>query len=370
MKKFKKSIAAIAAIALTLSMTACNKEQQPVANTQPAANTQLTTMPPATEPTITTPTEPPEDLTSVPNLDVFSKDVYNSLINMTGFEMTCTTKGFIPNENYFTTNEGRMIEHSFTLTANNAKTHLASSTKDLNTGETTTYEEYQVLEDGIVTTFTQYDNKWVDNTPKDFIRYSMLAKSYASLPIFGIFADSETAGFDTFSNCSSLARGENGEYIFTVKGWDIVNYESDFGKHGFSGLFRSSSMGDVLANTTLDSKNGDCVYTFDKNLIPISISFDIFNTDNYNAEFYGLDLHGEVKFSKWNAINDIALPKISSAETEADTSVPETLPSETESPITNDPPAAVTTAPATNATPEIATGPTMDAAAVNTPVAE
>ncbi len=329
MKTFKKIIAGMSAMAVITSLAACSKTDTPDTVTQTAATAPT---PAYTEPvvtyteTATTPvvTEPAEDLTSIPTLDVLAENINSTLASMTGFEMTSNVKGFVPDEDFFSNSEGDMVEHSFTLSTATDVTHLVSSTRDLNTNEETKYEEYQSLSDNIVTTLTQFDGKWVDNTPKEMFRYNMLTKSYASLPLIGVFADSSAAVVEAYGTNNEITRSENGDYVITVHDWRMDNFDSEFGQHGFCGLFRSSSIGDILANTSLDSKKGDCIYTFDKTFKPVSISFDIYNTDNYNADFYGLDLHGEVKFSKWNAINDIYLPKVSSAVVSTDNTATET----------------------------------------------
>lgn len=318
MKTPSKIAAIITALTAVTSLTACKDkvetEEEQTAQTSVVTETYYESpVEQSFSETEPVETEPEIDMTTVPSIEALSENVYNTLGEMTGFEMSLNIKGFIPDDDYFSSSNGKMIDHSFTLSATTDMTHLVSETTDLNTGESSTYEEYQTLSDNIVTTITPYNNKWVDNTPKEMIRYDMMTKSYTSLPLIGIFANNISGVANEFSDYD-IERSEEGDYILTVKSWTMENYESDFGQHALSGLYRSTTITDILANTSLDYKDGDCIYTFDKNYIPVSISFDIMNPNNYNADLYGLDVHGEVKFAKWNNINDIYLPKISSVE--------------------------------------------------------
>lgn len=320
MKTVTKSSILAMSLAVLTTLTGCGNSQEPPDTTQPIeTQPAVTTLPLMTAPATTTEPDPKEDPEYVPDMAEFTENVFDNLAEMTSFEMNYNIKGFIPGSTYMSDNSGDMIEHNFTLTTTTTSLHLISNTKNLNTNEKSEYEEYQVLEDNIVTTLTKSQSgKWSDVTPKDMIRYDMMTKSFTSLPLIGIFANSPTDANDAFANCSEIERDENGNYIVTIKDWDIPNYNSEFGMHGFSGLFRSTQIHDILANSSLEAKDGDCIYVFDKNFTPVSISFDIYNPNNYNADYYGLDLHGDVKFTKWNEINEIYLPKVNSPVNETE----------------------------------------------------
>ena len=45
-------------------------------------------------------------------------------------------------------------------------------------------------------------------------------------------------------------------------------------------MFRSTQVHDILANSSLDAKDGDCIYVFDESYTPVSISFDIYNPNS------------------------------------------------------------------------------------------
>lgn len=328
MKNVKMLYAITMSFLICTGLAACGKESVPdETQTQTSFVGSEITAPPQASVSAdiesdTDETEPDVDMETVPSLEALTENVYTTLNEQTGFEMAFSIKGFVPDEHYFTNNQGDMIEHTFTLTAMTDALHLITNTKDLNTNNTSSYEEYQTLSDNIVTTLTQDNYRWVDNTPKEMIRYDMMTKAYTSLPLIGIFSNTATGAVDEFNTCSEITRDDEGNYILTIHNWDIANYDSDFGQHGFSGLFRSTTIHDILANSSLMDKDGDCIYVFDKNYRPVSISFDIYNPNNYNADFYGIDLHGEVRFSKWNAIASIYLPKINGYDAPNETEIP------------------------------------------------
>lgn len=316
MKTLKKITAAAIAAAVAVSLAACGENNEPVTESSAvtdfspdfsAATTLNADVTADTEATTETTevTEPEEDLTIIPDQYEFLTSVNEKLNAAESFEMTCSVKGYVPDSS---TEIGKMIEHNFTYTVMPDVTHLESSSKDLNVdGSDSKYEEYQTLADNIVTTLTKDGGNWVNNTPKEMIRYNMTKKAVYSVALMGILADDAQIASDTFIN-ADITRDEHGNYIFTINNWgDLEFYTDSFQFHGFSGLIRSPEMKDYLYDLSLLNLDGGAVYVFDKDFNLTSITFDIVAHDsNY-------DIHGELNFAKWNKIGNINTPRLTKA---------------------------------------------------------
>lgn len=336
MKNFKNiTAAAMAATLMAGTLAGCsNNTQQPaVSETTPIQTTTtqvftsenaVFTEPPVTEETTesTVETEPAEDLTYIPERSEFFDNVYKNLNAATSFRMVCNVKGKIPSK---TSNMGSMIDHKFTYTVANNKSHLESSYVDLNTDDKAVdYEEYQILEDNIVTTLTQYGDDWVDNTPKEMIRTNMMLKALNTTPLLGILANDVIIADETFPN-GEITRDEHGNYIFTDKAFEYLNPQStEFREHLFSGLIRTPAIDDCLCDIAIDETDSGIVYTFDKDYNLTNMSFDIIvrQTDGY-------DLHCDIKLDRWNDIPGVNTPSVSKIKPKSETDVSDNAETET-----------------------------------------
>lgn len=173
----KKITSAILALLLAASMTACGEKavdtmeevtaQTTAAETEKATEAvttedkqEETEAETATEET-TTETEPVEE--PVPEKAELLNSVWTQLNSAESFRMNCNVKGKVPSE---TSDMGMLIDQSFTYTVSGDVTHLESKYTNLDSNDPAVeYEEYQVLNDSIVTTLTKHGNDWVDNTP-------------------------------------------------------------------------------------------------------------------------------------------------------------------------------------------------------------
>lgn len=336
MKSIKKILTTMLAVACTASLAACGADddtttpatnapmnngnysapvttkeefytQTSVQATDSFADTDATMLSDISETAeITEETEITEDLTFIPNTMDFMSSVSDTLNAAESFEMTCNIKGYVPDKS---SDIGKLIEHEFVYTVKTNTTHLKSSSRDLNIDDSdTSYEEYQTLADNIVTTLTPYDKIWVDNTPKEIIRYNMAKKALNSVALVSILTGDSQLTSDTFIN-AELTRNETGDFILTVKNWsDVQPYTDDFTYHTFSGMIRSPEMKDYLFDLGIQNSDGGISYTFDKDYNLKGIVFDVLN----HGENY--DIHGEISFTKWNSVNNITIPRVSKIE--------------------------------------------------------
>lgn len=331
-----RNIAAIAMAATlatgTLAGCSNNNAQPTTSDVTPVQTTAavftseaVTFTEPVTEATTETETvtEPAEDLTSIPDRSEFLGNVFDNLNSATSFRMVCNVKGKIPSNS---SDMGSMIDHQFTYTVANNKSHLESSYVDLNTDEkAVTYEEYQILEDNIVTTLTQHGNDWVDNTPKEMIRTNMMLKALNTTPLLGILANDVVIASETFPY-GEISRDENGNYLFTDKAFEYLCPQTpEFREHLFSGLIRTPAIDDCLSDIANGETDSGIVYTFDKNFNLISMSFDIIV-----RQTNGYDLHCDIKFDRWNDIPGVNTPSVSKITTETEAAESEAADAETE----------------------------------------
>lgn len=311
MKNINKILAIALSITTIAGLTACSKNNDAPAQT---AATNMTAAPVVTAAPITTPpitetsiettveTEPPEDLTSIPETSELITSIAEQLNTATSFEISCNLKGCIPEPNSAI---GKMIEHEFTYTISGNNSHLKSTTDDLDVDDSTTeYEEYQKLDDNIITTITKFGDNWVDNTPKEMIRHDMSTKALYSIGLVEIIASNGETTDDIFAN-ATVERDDVGNYIITLPDWYTWTCEDeDFLAHGFSGLLRAPHLSDRLYNLSILDPEGNITYTVDKNFNLTNMSFDIIMPQ---AGSY--DLICEIEFSDWNEIANINVPR-------------------------------------------------------------
>ena len=300
--KLFRCVAAIMAITLTLGLTACTDSDGTQAQqTGTAAPTTSVTAPPPTETEATVTTE---DLTSIPDKLSLFNSIYDTMNAAESFEMTCNIKGNIPDND---TGISKMIEHEYIYTVAGDNTWLQSTYRNLNDNSgVISYEEYQTLSDSIVTTITRYDNIWIDSTPKEMLRYSMITKALNSTGLISVLAGSSDEAYDMFID-SDVTRDDEGNYIITLNNWsDMALYSDSYIYHLYSGLIRTPAIEDTLYDVQTQNVSGGLIYTVDKNFNLVNVSFDIIVTSTSNN---GYDLHGEIDFDKWNEIRNINVPK-------------------------------------------------------------
>ncbi len=317
----KKITSAILALLLAASMTACGEKavdtmeevtaQTTAAETEKATEAvttedkqEETEAETATEET-TAETEPVEE--PVPEKAELLNSVWTQLNSAESFRMNCNVKGKVPSE---TSDMGMLIDQSFTYTVSGDVTHLESKYTNLDSNDPAVeYEEYQVLNDSIVTTLTKHGNDWVDNTPKEMIRTNMMLKALNTAPLVGILANDANTATESLIR-GNIYRNDNGDYVFdNIKMEDIVCYSDDFYKHMLAGFIRTPAVEDYLYNVCPgnDMYHSGCklAYTFDKDYNLKSIAFDaIVNKTN------GYDVHCEVTFDSWNDISEIKVPEV------------------------------------------------------------
>ena len=331
----KRIITIIAAISATLALASCDNAEvetttsetmsaetlaPTTSNTPSYANTtELTagdkititnneqTTASTTEPV--TVTEVIEDLTTIPEISDLMASVSDRITNAKSFEITCSLKGNIPETKSAI---AQMINHKFVYTVSGDNSHLFSEFEDLNIENSRVeYEEYQKLEDNIVTTITKHDDNWVDNTPKEMIRYSMQTKALNSIGLVSII---NNAPGEIFDKDEYISRDENGNYIITMPAWyNWTSSDEKFTQHAFSGLMRAPSIEDSLYSLNINEPEGNIVYTINKDFYLTAMSFDIIMPQ---AGSY--DLHCELTFDKWDDIPRINVPepvKITTTET-------------------------------------------------------
>ena len=263
----------------------------------------------ATEAETTTETEPVEE--PVPTRAELLNSVWTQLNSAESFRMNCNVKGKVPSE---TTDSGMLIDQSFTYTVSGDVTHLESKYTNLDSNDPAVeYEEYQVLNDSIVTTLTKHGDDWVDNTPKEMIRTSMMVKALNTTPLLGLLANDAAIASESLGY-GEVSRNDNGDYILdNIELQYIACYSEDLSKHMLAGLIRTPALEDCLYNVAQgDTRNtgSSVVYTFDKDYNLKSIAFDaIVNKTN------GYDVHCEVTFDSWNTVPPIVPPSASKIET-------------------------------------------------------
>ncbi len=318
----KKITSAILALLLAASMTACGEKavdtmeevtaQTTAAETEKATEAvttedkqEETEAEAATEAETTTETEPVEE--PVPEKAELLNSVWTRLNSAESFRMNCNVKGKVPSE---TSDMGMLIDQSFTYTVSGDVTHLESKYTNLDSNDPAVeYEEYQVLNDSIVTTLTKHGNDWVDNTPKEMIRTNMMLKALNTAPLIGILANDANTATESLIR-GNIYRNDNGDYVFdNIELQYIVCYSDDFYKHMLAGFIRTPAVEDYLYNVCPgnDMYNSGCklAYTFDKDYNLKSIAFDaIVNKTN------GYDVHCEVTFDSWNDVPEIKVPEV------------------------------------------------------------
>lgn len=259
-----------------------------------------------TEATETEPVEVP-----VPTRAELLNSVYDNLNAAKSFRMTCNVKGKVPSE---TSDSGMMIDHTFTYTVSDNKTYLESEFENLDTKDAVVkYSEYQSLDDNIITTLTKHGNDWVDNTPKEMIRSSMMLKALNTTPLLGLLANDATVASDSLTY-GVVSRTENGDYVLDgMELCRIACYSEDLCYHMLAGLIRTPELKDVLYDVSQsDTRDtgSSLVYTFDKDYNLKSMAFDaIVRQQN------GYDVHCEINFDSWNSVPPIVLPAVSAIET-------------------------------------------------------
>lgn len=264
----------------------------------------------ATEAETTTETEPVEE--PVPEKAELLNSVWTQLNSAESFRMNCNVKGKVPSE---TSDMGMLIDQSFTYTVSGDVTHLESKYTNLDSNDPAVeYEEYQILNDSIVTTLTKHGDDWVDNTPKEMIRTNMMLKALNTAPLVGILANDANTATESLIR-GNIYRNDNDDYVFDdIKMDKIVCYSDDFYKHMLAGFIRTPAVEDYLYNVCPgnDMHNSGCTlaYTFDKDYNLKSIVFDaIVNETN------GYDVHCEITFDSWNTVPPIVPPFASKIET-------------------------------------------------------
>lgn len=317
----KKITSAILALLLAASMTACGEKavdtmeevtaQTTAAETEKATEAvttedkqEDTEAETATEET-TAETEPVEE--PVPEKAELLNSVWTQLNSAESFRMNCNVKGKVPSE---TSDMGMLIDQSFTYTVSGDVTHLESKYTNLDSNDPAVeYEEYQVLNDSIVTTLTKHGSDWVDNTPKEMIRTNMMLKALNTTPLLGLLVNDASMA-DNALRYGEVSRNDNGDYILdNIELQYIVCYSDDFRDHMLAGFIRTPAVEDYLYNVSpgSDMYNSGCklAYTFDKDYNLKSIAFDaIVNKTN------GYDVHCEVTFDSWNDISEIKVPEV------------------------------------------------------------
>lgn len=263
----------------------------------------------ATEAETTTETEPIEE--PVPTRAELLNSVWTQLNSAESFRMNCNVKGKVPSE---TSDMGMLIDQSFTYTVSGDVTHLESKYTNLDSNDPAVeYEEYQILNDSIVTTLTKHGSDWVDNTPKEMIRTSMMVKALNTTPLLGLLANDAAIASESLGY-GEVSRNDNGDYILdNIELQYIACYSEDLSKHMLAGLIRTPALEDCLYNVAQgDTRNtgSNVVYTFDKDYNLKSIAFDaIVNKTN------GYDVHCEITFDSWNTVPPIVPPFASKIET-------------------------------------------------------
>lgn len=263
----------------------------------------------ATEAETTTETEPVEE--PVPTRAELLNSVWTQLNSAESFRMNCNVKGKVPSE---TTDSGMLIDQSFTYTVSGDVTHLESKYTNLDSNDPAVeYEEYQVLNDSIVTTLTKHGDDWVDNTPKEMIRTSMMVKALNTTPLLGLLANDAAIASESLGY-GEVSRNESDDYVLDhLIIENIACYSEDLSKHMLAGLIRTPALEDCLYNVAQgDTRNtgSNVVYTFDKDYNLKSMIFDVIvNRQN------GYDVHCEVTFDSWNTVPPIVPPSASKIET-------------------------------------------------------
>ena len=318
----KKITSAILALLLAASMTACGEKavgtmeevtaQTTAAETEKATEAvttedkqEETEAETATEAETTTETEPVEE--PVPSCTELLNSVWTQLNSAESFRMNCNVKGKVSSE---TSDMGMLIDQSFTYTVSGDVTHLESKYTNLDSNDPAVeYEEYQVLNDSIVTTLTKHGNDWVDNTPKEMIRTNMMLKALNTTPLLGLLANDASVAGNTLGYYGKVSRNDNGDYVLdNLLHENIPCYSDDLSRHMFAGLLRTPAIEDSLYDVSqTDTRNtgSNIVYTFDKDYNLKSMVFDVIvNRQN------GYDVHCEITFDSWNDVPEIKVPEV------------------------------------------------------------
>lgn len=251
-------------------------------------------------------TTEPEDMNTLKNEDVIML-VGENIDNAESFIMTCEIMGCIPGTNGALTD---LIEHKYVYTVNNETAHLVSTYRDLNKDpEPLTYEEYQYRDKRILTTVTRNGNAWIDNTPKTMSRDTVIYTSLRSIGLLRFLSTEYTFRQDDSVNTADITVMENGDLVMKMPTWsDWITSDSTLATNGFAGLIRFPDKASKLHNEAFAyCKDGNAVYTFDKNYNLKNITADI-----YTGE-YGYDLHIEINFGNWNNVPEIIVPNYTTA---------------------------------------------------------
>lgn len=315
----KKITSAILALLLAASMTACGEKasdsaEETTAQTAAAETTAATEAvtevekqeetEAETEETTVEETEPVE--VPVPTRAELLNAVFDNLNAAKSFRMTCNVKGKVPSE---TSDSGMMINHNFTYTVSDNKTYLESEFENLDNNDgIVKYSEYQSLDDNIITTLTKNGDDWVNNTPKEMIRTSMMIKALNTTPLLGLIANDAAVANDSLGY-GKVSRTENGDYVLdNIELCYIACYSQDLCYHMLAGLIRTPALKDVLydiSQSDTRDTGSSIVYTFDKDYNLKSMVFDaIVRKQN------GYDVHCEITFDSWNEVPEIEVPTV------------------------------------------------------------
>ena len=304
----KRLTAAILAFATVLSLSACGAKTEDVtANSKATSKAQITTTQEETTTeitTIATTTAPAEDLTSVPKIEDFADKVCLKMKEAKSFTVSCDLKGNMVVDS----KTNRMIKENFKIDTTDKATHLTSSMEDLaNANVKSSYEEYQSLDDGVLSTYALNKDVWQDSIPKTFIRENMAQNTINSIGMLQLleypFLQGSNMKNYTFRD-ATMARTADGGYTMSVNNGKIQLMES-ISNNGLSGLIRCPEIKDTLngQNATLTN---NVFYTFDKNYVPQSVSFDIMDWTRMNS----FDLHVDLVLSNWDSVQTISLPNV------------------------------------------------------------
>lgn len=251
--------------------------------------------------------EPEEkDEDTLKNEDVIML-VGENLDNAESFIMTCEIMGCVPGTDGALTD---LIEHKYVYTVNNEAAHLVSTYKDLNKDpDPLTYEEYQYRDKRILTTITRNNGAWIDNTPKTMSRDTVICTTLHSIGLLRFLSTEYTFRQDDSINTADITVLENGDLVMTMPTWsDWITSDTILASNGFAGLIRFPDKASKLHNEAFAyCKDGNAVYTFDKNYNLKNITADIFTGE------YGYDLHIEINFGNWNNVPEIIVPNYTTA---------------------------------------------------------
>lgn len=253
---------------------------------------------------ITTETTAVENL-AVPQIRELMTSVNDKLSTASSFSVKCDLTGEICTDDKMT--NWTIINHSFTYDVSDDISYLNSTTTDLNTNETSSYEEFKTLKSNVVTVLTKENGVWVNNTPKQMLRGTITGDAIANFGVIKslmpISIDTGTLEPATVFAKSTIERNSDGDIVMSAK-WSNTGLRDDSHKP-FNGLIRTPVIADNLNKIKSANCAGSLVYTFDKDYMLKSVVFDAKDT----SADKGYDIICTLNF-EWNNVTNLVAPTV------------------------------------------------------------